>query len=164
MHPWLRLDVKTVGRLQEALLSDNRSNCQNLCIQFSDGPIPLNSLLKNDVPTLYNPEKALGVFFSRLPRFGIMVENLSTLTRVLEHRKTSRPKDEALCLISVLGGDVKKLVGMALVDQRMQAFYSLLKDCHLKSCPQEMKPKYRWLLMGTCVSLNFLQKLSCTWA
>ena len=121
--------MRRLWTLQEALLSDSRPNCQKLYIQFLDGPIPFNSLLDSkDILSLHNSETALAALFTRLPQFGNSVQNLSTLTRALEYRRTSRPKDEALCLISILGGDVKRLVDIASADQRMQAFYSLLTE------------------------------------
>ena len=120
--------MRRLWTLQEALLSDDRPNCRKLYIQFSDGSIPFNSLIQTGILTLQNSEKALGALFSRLPQYGNVAGNFSTLTRALEYRKTSRPKDEALCLISILGGDMKRLADIESADERMQAFYSMLKE------------------------------------
>ncbi|KAL9118922.1 MAG: hypothetical protein Q9187_004523 [Circinaria calcarea] len=120
--------MRRLWTLQEAVLTDNRPNCEKLYLQFRDGPIAFNSLLRSDILTLSHSEKALGALFSRIPQSENMTTNLGRLTSSLEYRKTSRLMDEPLCLLSILGGNVKRLVDLSSAEQRMQAFYSFLEE------------------------------------
>jgi len=146
---WLR----RLWTYQEALLSKNGNHGDKLQIQFSDGAIHFENLLRSH-HSLCHSEKAAQTLFMALPLTGNTSSRLSTLTRTLQYRTTSKHEDETICLTSVLGHDVHKITA-AKTDERMAIFYSFI-DCVPRNMIFRTFPASK--LLGTVGRRNHLQQ------
>ncbi|KAF8419480.1 hypothetical protein EV426DRAFT_720020 [Tirmania nivea] len=119
--------VRRLWTYQEAILSKNGSYCDKLELQFADGPVHFQSLLRSP-KSLCHSEKALQSLLLALPLTGDEAFRLSTLARALKYRTTNRQEDEAICLSSVLGLDMAKVTQLQRLEDRMVAFYSQINS------------------------------------
>jgi hypothetical protein len=127
--------MRRLWTLQEAVMTEKfgSPNCQRLCIQIREGPVALNSLLEIGLYTVYYSEKAIQSIISRFPQNLQRVDNFSTLSHALEYRTTSRRTDEAVCLASILGLDVRPVVEVGdNIEARMCAFYKQISEYPLE--------------------------------
>lgn len=118
--------MRRLWTLQEAVMTEKLGspNCQNLCVQIREGPVALNSMLETGLYTVYYSEKAIQSVFSRFPQQGDRINNFATLSHALEYRTTSRASDEAICLASILGLDVRPILDAGdSAELRMCAFH-----------------------------------------
>jgi hypothetical protein len=122
--------MRRLWTLKEAIITDSTPNCQKLWIILSDGPLLFNNLFSRASRMLspYHSEKALQVLATRLPQRTLLSHTLVDLSTALEYRTTSRAEDEPLCLGSILGLDVEKILDQSTASERMQAWYSMLRE------------------------------------
>lgn len=123
--------MRRLWTLQESVMTEKfgSPNCQKLCIQIREGPVALNSLLEIGLYTVYYSEKAIQSVFSRFPQQFDRVDNFSTLSHALEYRTTSKRTDEAVCLASILGLDVRSVVDAGdTAEVKMCAFYKQISE------------------------------------
>ena len=139
--------VRRLWTYQEAILSKNGSACDKLQLQFSDGPVHFQSLLRSPRP-LCHTESALHSLLAALPLTGNEAFRLSILARALKYRTTSRQEDEAICLSSVLELDMTKVTQLRTSQDRMVAFYSQIKTVPrsliFRDMPRLDVDGYRW--------------------
>ena len=139
--------VRRLWTYQEAILSKNGSHCDKLQLQFSDGPVHFESLLRAP-NSLCHSEQALWSLLLALPLTKDEAFRLSTLARALKYRTTSRQEDEAICLSSVLGLDMAKVTQLRTSQERMIAFYSQIKtiprNLIFRNMPRLDVDGYRW--------------------
>ena len=123
--------MRRLWTLQEAVMTEKLGSpgCRKLCIQIREGPVALNSLLESGLYTVYYSEKAIQSVFSRFPQQGDPIDNFSTLSHSLEYRATTKPADEAICLTSILGLDIRPVVEAGHSrETRMCAFYKQISS------------------------------------
>ena len=123
--------MRRLWTLQESVMTEKfgSPNCQKLCIQIHEGPVALNSLLEIGLYTVYYSDKAIQSVFSRFPQQFDRVDNFSTLSHALEYRMTSKRTDEAVCLASILGLDVRPVVDAGdIVEAKMWTLYKQISE------------------------------------
>jgi hypothetical protein len=143
--------MRGLWTLNEAVITDSTPNCQKLWIILSDGPLLFNNLFSRTSRMLspYHPEKALQVLATRLPQRTMLSNTLAALSVALEYRTTSRVEDEPLCLASILGLDLERILEHSTASKRMQAWYSMLHelptDILFLNAPRRLTvPGYLW--------------------
>jgi hypothetical protein len=123
--------MRRLWTLQESVMTEKfgSPNCQKLCIQIREGPVALNSLLEIGLYTVYYSEKAIQSVFSKFPQLSDRVDNFSTLSHALEYRTTSKRTDEAVCLASILGLDVRPVLDAGdTAEAKMCALYKQISE------------------------------------
>ena len=120
--------MKRLWTYQEALMADTTPNCTNINVQFADGSLEFNSLMGKDLRGLHYTESAVKVVYQSFPQFRSKDQMLAFLSHALQYRTTSRVEDEALCLASILGIDVKPIANATTAEQRIQTMYILMEQ------------------------------------
>jgi len=156
--------MRRLWTLQEAVISDGGPNLDRLWIQLRDGPISLYSIFKGGATSLLHSETAIHDILTHFPQQISSLHNLQTLSSALTYRSTSKQSDEAICLASILGLNVKSIIDAgSTVNDRMHSLFSQLDKLpvdilfHKVDClPQ---PGYRWA-PSTFLNLNLRNKIS----
>lgn len=119
--------MRRLWTYQEAVIAEERTDCQKLQIQFSGGALPFHSLAqKQGFLSICHTQKAINSLYGRLPLVGDSSTMFTTLIRALQYRSTSRLEDESICLASILGRDLKELSQTKCPNRRMAIFYSFI--------------------------------------
>lgn len=147
--------MRRLWTYQEAVVSNLHPNCEKLQIQFSDGPVTFHSLCVDHINSCHS-EMAINSLLMALPLTGSVSFRLSTLSRALRYRTTSRQSDEAICLTAVLGHDVSRVVATDNAEDRMAIFYSFIDtvpaEIIFRKVSRLQIDGYRW------APLSFLQQ------
>lgn len=114
--------------LQEAVMTkDNTRDCTKLNIQLLNGPMEFNSLMQRKLTNLVYTEKAVRVLYTTFPQYRDEISTVRFLGPALEYRSTSKPKDEAICVASILGIKPDKIAQMNTHEERMRELYRSIK-------------------------------------
>jgi len=147
--------MRRLWTYQEAVVSNLHPNCEKLQLQFSDGPVTFHSLCVDPISSCHS-EKAINSLLLALPLTGSVSFRLSTLSRALRYRTTSRQSDEAICLTAVLGHDISRVIATDNTGERMAIFYSFIDTVPagiiFRNVPRLQIDGYRW------APLSFLQQ------
>lgn len=124
--------MRRLWTYQEAVITSEESDAsedEKLQFQFMDGSVTLNSLLRGGITNLCHTEKALHAIIAVIPLAeSTRAGRFRRLTQAMSHRSTSKQEDEAICLASIMNVDVKSVIRFNSVNERMQAFYSLIPE------------------------------------
>ena len=120
--------MKRLWTFQEAVMADTTPNCSKIDVQFSEGCLEFNSLMGNNLRSLYHTESAVNALYSSFPQFQSKDKMFGFLARALEYRTTSKIEDEALCLASILGIDTKPIANASTAEQRVRTMYILMEQ------------------------------------
>jgi Heterokaryon incompatibility protein (HET) len=149
--------MRRLWTLQEAVVTERGPGFERLYLQFKEAAVSVYELPQTGILSLYHSEKAFQELMVTFPRSGSAITDLYSLTRALRRRSTSKFSDEAICLASILGLDIGKVVRSgATCEARMCAFYQQITEIpqhilfHRTKCLQT--EGYRWApksLIGT---------------
>ena len=120
--------MKRLWTFQEAVMADTTPNCSKVDVQFSEGSLEFNSMMGNNLRSLYHTESAVNAIYQSFPQFRSKDKMFGFLARALEYRTTSKIEDEALCLASILGIDTKPIANASTAEERVRAMYILMKQ------------------------------------
>lgn len=120
--------MRRLWTLQEAVVTQYYPNCSKFGIQFLEGPLEFDSLMKPMVLSFYYSESAVIAVYSSIPQLRKEVDVFGFLARALEYRMTSKPEDEAICLASILGIRLDEIASLTTAEERMRVLYSLIKQ------------------------------------
>ena len=85
--------------------------------------------------------------YSSFPQYMAVDRAFNSLTRALEFRTTSKREDEAICVASILGLEVKGIVETKTAEQRMCILYSQIKTMPasiLFHLSKRLQDGFRW--------------------
>ena len=123
--------MRRLWTLQEAVMSDKVANSSKVDVQFLEGPVEFNAIAGKNIQNLYHTEYALKTIYSAFPQFRNRDRTYAFLARALEYRTTSKLKDEAICLASILGLEPKAISLIANssgAQERMLVLYTLIEQ------------------------------------
>ncbi|KAF9255398.1 hypothetical protein L218DRAFT_828460, partial [Marasmius fiardii PR-910] len=142
--------VKRLWTLQEATLASEAWGTDKLYFQMQDGPFLYQKYSRDRKASRNLDERATEIQAEErtlLFENGIMLELGAQIPSVqamremregwspfrvihsaIEHRSTSKFEDVPLCIASLLGKDVSSIVSASDAEQRMAAFYILMRE------------------------------------
>ncbi|KAL0580018.1 hypothetical protein V5O48_002021 [Marasmius crinis-equi] len=142
--------VKRLWTLQEATLASEAWGTDKLYFQMQDGPFLYQKYhrdrkalrsLDQDTTEIQAEERTLLLEDGIMLELGAQIPSVQAMRvmregwspfRVIhsatEHRSTSKFEDVPLCIASLLGKDLSSIISASDVEQRMAAFYILMRE------------------------------------